>query len=113
MALENNTGNLPHENMMMNTPLSAADRAAYHSLKTYWVERIAYLPTPYQFLAWLKLWHIDALKEAVRCTARWIKRQMERGEEIDSDDLIRYFSATARNIHAAMEAAESLEVPNE
>ena len=58
-ALENNTGNLPHENMMMNTPLSAADRAAYHSLKTYWVERIAYLPTPYQFLAWLKLWHIE------------------------------------------------------
>jgi hypothetical protein len=99
--------------MMMNTPLSAADRAAYHSLKTYWVERIAYLPTPYQFLAWLKLWHIDALKEAVRCTARWVKRQMERGEEIDSDDLIRYFSATARNIHSAKEAAESLEVPNE
>jgi hypothetical protein len=38
---------------------------------------------------------------------------MERGEEIDSDDLIRYFSATARNIHSAKEAAESLEVPNE
>jgi hypothetical protein len=70
-------------------------------------------PPPYQFLAWLKLWHIDALKEAVRCTARWVKRQMERGEEIDSDDLIRYFSATARNIHSAKEAAESLEVPNE
>jgi hypothetical protein len=94
---------------MMNTPITAAERADYHTLKTYWLERIGFEPSPYQFFTWLKLWHLDALKEAVRCTARWLQRKYDKQESGTEEDLIRYFSATARNIHQAMQAAAEID----
>jgi hypothetical protein len=89
-------------------------REQYHVLKTYWQERINWVPSPYQFFIWLDLYRLDALKEAVRCSARWLKRHCEKNEPITyTDDLIRYFSATARYIQSNMTIAEEVDAESE
>jgi hypothetical protein len=88
---------------------SAAEREAYHILKACWQERIDWTPSPYQFFVWLRLYNLDALKEATRGTARWIGKRQATNEPVTEDDLIRYYSATARNIDAAMTAAAEVD----
>lgn len=98
--------------------MSPQEIQAYRIFKAYWSERISWHPTPYQFITWLNLYRLDALKEAVRCTSRWMDRSTscpgdDEGIEQWENDVIRYFSATARNIQHNMVAAESLEANHE
>lgn len=94
----------------MSTTITLEQRETYHVLKTYWTERIAWVPAPYQFFVWLRLYNLDALKEAIRCSARWLGRQKDKGQPIaDTDELVRYVSATARNIHQNMLLAEEVD----
>jgi hypothetical protein len=103
----------------MSTTITPERRETYHVLKAYWAEHISWVPAPYQFFIWLSLYNLDALKEATRCSARWLGRQKDKGHPItDTDELVRYFSATARNIHqnmllAAEVDAEELDIEAE
>src|SRR5271167_4255710 len=76
---------------------SAAEREAYHIFKACWQERIDWTPSPYQFFVWLRLYNLDALKEATRGTARWIGKRQAKNEPVTEDDLVSYYSATARS----------------
>jgi len=95
----------------MSTTITPEQRETYHVLKAYWTERISWVPAPYQFFVWLRLYpDMDALKEAIRCSARWLGRQKDKGQPItDTDELVRYVSATARNIHQNMLLAEAVD----
>jgi hypothetical protein len=94
----------------MSITITPEQREIYHVLKTYWTEHISWVPAPYQFFIWLRLYNLDALKEAIRCSARWLGRQKDKGQPItDTDELVRYVSATARNIHQNILLAAQLE----
>ena len=94
----------------MNTTITPEQRETYHALKAYWTELISWVPAPYQFFIWLRLYNLEALKEAIRCSARWLSRQKDKDQPItDTDELVRYVSATARTIHQNMLLAEEVD----
>ena len=87
-------------------PITESERREFQTLRTYWQDRLPAVSN-YQHFVWLRLYRMDALKEAVRCTKRWFERTPEATE----DEMIRYFSATARNINAAMDAVDQVDNP--
>jgi hypothetical protein len=89
----------------MSQPYTSQD---YREFKAHWQSRIEYTPSAYQFTIWLGLYRLQALKDACDHTARWLKRTLEK-QTLTTDDLIRYYSATARNINKAMIAAERMD----
>lgn len=86
------------------------DQTTLQSLTKYWNERIPeFTPRPYQLAAWLKTWRLEAIKQSVRITARWIKRH----DNIDDEDIQAYFVATTSGIDADIDDFERMEALNE
>ena len=90
------------------------NKKAIAMMTQFWVDRIPqYTPEPHIFLSWLKTWRLEAIKQAIRDTSRWIKRTNDIVVNEDENSILAYFTRTVGFIDDDMDELEQMEALNE
>ena len=96
--------------------MNTIDRTTILTITKFWTDRIPqYTPKPHIFLSWLKTWRLEAIKQAIRETKRWIARTHDIviDEDTDTNSIQAYFITTVNAIDDDMDELEQMAVPCE